>query len=148
METVSGEFEDLLRVDSNLKVQGVLSNGAEVRAGRHLVVHGVFAGPLDVGKAGFCTVKGTFTGTVASNEGLLLLYGVVSTPLDASFGKVVVGIDSVLTGKDGQLYTLLPDGELEAIVGDVQAGSHNIRGDKICTYEPDRDRFVPLPLEN
>lgn len=148
METVTGKFEDLLRVDSNLTVQGTMTNGAEVVAGKHLVVHGVFAGPLDVGKEGFCTVNGTFAGTVSSNEGLLLLYGMVSTPLDASFGKVVVGIDSLVTGKDGQLYTLLPDGALEAVVGDVQAGSHNITSDKICAYNPDHDRFVPLPLDN
>ncbi|MCD5343602.1 hypothetical protein LR392_15360 [Arthrobacter sp. AK04] len=148
METVTGEFADLLRVDSNLTVHGLLSNGAEVLAGNHLVVNGIFAGPLHVGKEGFCTVKGTFTGTVSSNEGLLLLYGLVSTPLDAGFGKVVVGIDSLVTRKDGRLYTLLADGSLEAVVGDVRAGGHNVMSDKICAYEPDQDRFVPLPLDN
>lgn len=148
VETVTGEFENVVRVDSNLTVQGALSKGAEILTGAHLVVHGTFAGPLDVAKDGFCTVKGVFTGTVSSNEGLLLLYGVISTPLDPSFGKVVVGIDSLITGNDGRLYTLLFDGSLEAVVGDVRAGSHNITGDNICAYDAEQDRFLPLPLNS
>jgi hypothetical protein len=145
MRKIQGEHDEHLVVSDALTIQGSVLAGATVRSGGRLLVKGAFTGQLTVEEGASAHVEGSFNVDIASNEGLVFLYGQVDLDWRPGVGRVLVGIDSVLT-HDGA-HVLRPDGTVERLESRTYGpGSFNVETDKVCVYVEDEGRFVPVPL--
>lgn len=144
MQNITGETTDHLFIEASTTVTGAVSAGATVRSGQSFVVNGTLVGPLTVEKDAVCTVYGVFGGSIEPGEGMTMVHGMLNTPPSQAQGYLAVGIDSVILEENGSLYTLLPDGELEQVIGNVEAGSHTVNADELCVYVPTTGKFMPV----
>lgn len=145
--TTEHRYKEHLEVTSTVTLNGSVEAGATVRSGAVLDLRGAFAGPLIVEAGGVISVMGSFVGAIRENRGVVMLHGQIDTNFDESAGRVVVGVESVITSGDA-VTVLRADGTLEPINGDVAAGSLNVRTDVVCFYDASEGVFVPLgPLK-
>lgn len=90
-------------------------------------------------------VLGSFTATIETNDGTVILSGQVDLDLAGIVGAVAVAIDSLVITRDGD-FRLLPDGQPEELtLTHYPAGSFNVRSDQVCYFDRNRRRFQPLP---
>ena len=141
----ASEIQEHLFVEADRTLLGTLRNGATITNGAQLTVNGAVTGPIHVEVDGILMVQGSFTGTIETNAGTVILSGQVGLDFDTIEGAVAVAIGSLLTTRDGP-FRLQPDGQLEELTqSHYPAGSFNIRSDQVCYFDRNTRRFQPLP---
>lgn len=146
MRTITGELTDVVEVTSDLKVTGAVSAGANIAAGKHLVVEGAAAGRFLLGEDAYLTVNGSFAGEIIESDGLAILNGMaVLNPADVP-GELAIGVGSLVV-TDDRHFKLNPDGTLSELGGDHQAVSLDVNADEVCGFDTELGMFVPLDLD-
>lgn len=122
-----GNFDTHLDITGARGIQGSVTGGATVRSGGELVVQGEFSGDLVIEADAKVAIEGTYQASSCSNNGLLLVSGVVGSELPKD-GKVIVGVGTLLAerrtpgilGADGSV-TLVHGGNVDMTIGGDQA---------------------------
>lgn len=139
MTVLKGDFNfHVDAVDSGVTIRGALSAGVTVRTGVELLVQGAVLGEVCIEENALLRLQGSFSGTVLSNAGLLMVAGQTDrSALAGSRGRVALAVGSVIT--DDSVWLLRDDGSLEAI----SAPTPMIRTDSTtyCRYFPEEGRF-------
>lgn len=139
------DVHEHLSVENDRRIIGALRSGATIRSHTQLTVTGSVSGVVNVEEGGILMVQGTFTGSVSSNAGTIILYGVAELDLGAIVGNTVVGVDSLITTPRGEVFRLLPDGSLDKITESLTGDNGlSVRTDRVCFFDPRTSRFEPL----
>ncbi|TGN65144.1 hypothetical protein EXE59_15125 [Nocardioides eburneiflavus] len=139
MTVLQGDFSSHFdAVDADVTIRGVLSAGVTVRTGVELLVQGAVLGDVCIEEGAILRLQGSFSETVLSNAGLLMIAGHTDrSALATGDGLVDLAVGSVITD-DGN-WVLHGDGSLT----DIGRTTPTIRtdGTDYCRYLPEQNRF-------
>lgn len=142
------DIHEHLVVETSRTVTGALRNGTTVRNGAQLTVYGAVSGSIHVEIDSILMAQGSFTGSIETSDGTILLYGQVDIELDEIVGNVAIGIGSLLTTRHGS-FRLLPDGELEELTASHHSdGSFQVHTDRVCYFDAKTATFQPLSMRS
>jgi hypothetical protein len=135
-----------LEIDSEGIIRGALLGGVTVSSGVKATIYGLLRGPVYVGADAGITIFGMFHGDVLSNDGVLIVNGMLGVAPEDIPGDLAVSIGSVLNHDGEQPFRLTDDGSLSPIPPtDRRITLDNDGSAGICAYDRDRGTFVPVP---